>query len=340
MSSDEASQYSSYQSQIAQSSQSSGVQGAGQQMQTASTAGQSANNLAAGVCANKQAICNNTCSPLVNKYQALVQNCNGCDSSSVYESTLSALRSKSNQCGQLSAAINNMTTQSASNMANALGGATSAASGSSGSQDGSGDVSASNGQGSAKAMEQGSASFTTATPSNKQQNFNLADTSAVMAGQMIQGAGQNRQQNLPTVNPVANNSGGQMPGGNSPQAGRPNAANAAPRVAAAASNIADIDQGLRSGGGGSFNNSAGGGMDMPDASSPYFGNRGSGRAPASAQMDLRQFLPGGQRDPNMRNVGGQAAAALGIHGRFVDIWARISDRMQEKCRLGELMGCR
>ena len=71
------------------------------------------------------------------------------------------------------------------------------------------------------------------------------------------------------------------------------------------------------------------------------GGYGGGRVPATDEngIDLRRFLPGGDKDPKRRGIAGLDLNSAQINGKFVNIWNRISDRMQEKCRLGELIGC-
>jgi len=147
---------------------------------------------------------------------------------------------------------------------------------------------------------------------------------------------QNQQQGGAKNATVANNSGGAIPGGG----GSGGAAKMdSPRGGTSPGSpgyTTDVLQGLSSPGG----YSQSGGSGESDGGGGGYGNR---RAPSNeAGMDLSQFLPGGSKDPNRRALAG--AAGYNIHsaqinGRFVNIWNRISERMQEKCRLGQLVGC-
>ncbi len=142
------------------------------------------------------------------------------------------------------------------------------------------------------------------------------------------------------VNPVANNAGGGIPGQGSQGMGarmdQPHRGGAPPP-----SYTTDVLKGFQGGGGGSapanaMNANAEGGWSS-------YGRGGPRRGPASMDkgIDLRQFLPGGSRDPRM--VGGRvrhAGLGKGIHPRSVNLFHRISTKFREKCRLGILADCR
>lgn len=110
------------------------------------------------------------------------------------------------------------------------------------------------------------------------------------------------------------------------------------------SNRADIMQGERGGGFGGY----GAGPQNTDE----FSNRGryntrNARRPAGARgdggylgMDLKRYLPGGMLDPG-RQIGGMFRRSNSeIMGQTADLFRHISDRMQERCRLGLLYDCR
>jgi hypothetical protein len=55
-------------------------------------------------------------------------------------------------------------------------------------------------------------------------------------------------------------------------------------------------------------------------------------------FDLRQYLPGGAKDPK-RNLAGLGAPHPEMGNRFDDIFKRVNDRVQVLCRLDRLMDC-
>jgi hypothetical protein len=136
---------------------------------------------------------------------------------------------------------------------------------------------------------------------------------------------------------IANNAGGGIPGegGGSPASlGGGRRGGGSP---GSPGYTTDVLQGFNGAGG----YSAAVGDAGADSGGGGFGGYGGGRVPATDQngIDLRRFLPGGDRDPKRRGIAGLDLNAAQINGKFVNIWNRISDRMQEKCRLGELIGC-
>ena len=56
-------------------------------------------------------------------------------------------------------------------------------------------------------------------------------------------------------------------------------------------------------------------------------------------IDLKEYLPGGARDPNRRTAGANASRA-DIHGRGDSIWSVVSKRYQTHCRMQLLYGCK
>jgi hypothetical protein len=150
--------------------------------------------------------------------------------------------------------------------------------------------------------------------------------------------------NVPTVNTIANNSGGGIPGagGSSGQAQlgtSPSAASAA--SARGTTSSTDIDQGFRSGG---YAAAAAGLIDPPAGNGSYGGRRigssaANGRDPSGLNgLDLKKYLPGGSLAAPQ--AGGLRTQSREIQGPYVNIWDKISERYQEKCRLGELYDCK
>lgn len=172
--------------------------------------------------------------------------------------------------------------------------------------------------------------------------FNLPDGNDAYGDQQLANQFEPQSQSVQTI---ANNSGGAIPGGGG-AAGGPAALGGGgkPRAPGAPGYTTDIDGGFRSGGG--YSQAAGGGSgyggEADQAGRRYAGIRADGsdasRGPASTGVDLRQYLPGGAKDPN-RRLGGFANQSAQIHGKHVNMFQQISIRFQEKCRLGELYQC-
>lgn len=136
---------------------------------------------------------------------------------------------------------------------------------------------------------------------------------------------------------IANNAGGGIPGGGGGSPASLGGGGGGRGSPGSPGYTTDVLQGLSSPSG--YSQSAEPNQDGAEGGFQGYGN--NGRAPATDQngVDLRRFLPGGDKDPMRRGVGGIDINSAQINGRFVNIWNRISDRMQEKCRLGELIGC-
>lgn len=62
-------------------------------------------------------------------------------------------------------------------------------------------------------------------------------------------------------------------------------------------------------------------------------------AEAAAKSPLRQYLPGGTKDPRMHTAALDTKAPV-LHGKHVDLFNAISERFYEKCDQGELLDCR
>lgn len=174
----------------------------------------------------------------------------------------------------------------------------------------------------------------------KDGGFNVGSNNASQPGYMGNGefnpaiaaikgaAGQQRT--------VANNTGGQIPGQGGDQAGAKlnNGRGGSP---GSPGYTTDVLQGFQSA---SAAAGAGGSTEAKDEEGHWTGY-GQGRAPADDGIDLRQYLPGGRRDPGVK-LGGFRPNSLSnqIHGPHVNVWNRISSRFLEKCRLGQLIDCR
>ncbi|MGE3682121.1 MAG: hypothetical protein AB7G93_10375 [Bdellovibrionales bacterium] len=182
---------------------------------------------------------------------------------------------------------------------------------------------------------------------DKLADFNVGDPSEALNMDSMFANNQLEPQGM-KYQTVANNSGGGIPGegGNSSPAQLGGGSRGSP---GSPGYDTDVDEGFRSGGGGGgalAGAGTGAGMSGDLGSEGYFGGYGGSgegdRSPSSIRpgMDLSQYLPGGSRDPG-QHLGGHRMrpASAEINGKFVDIWSRITVRMQEKCRLGELLGC-
>lgn len=172
---------------------------------------------------------------------------------------------------------------------------------------------------------------------NSPGNFNLADTRD----------GYSTPPERPKFEPqgttqgktIANNAGGGIPGAAGGGSGGGAKADPVPRGSPGSPGYTtDIMQGERSGGGYQGGSQMAADTDDPGGGFGGYGHGGE-RTPAGEKgVDLRQYLPGGKKDPNRRFAGFDLMSAQ-INSRHVDIWQKITNRIQEKCRLGELIGC-
>jgi hypothetical protein len=333
---------------LANSGDQAGLKTACQQMQQAADTGSSVNiNLGAN-CTATQTTCSLTCASLVRKYQSLQASCGDCQSSSIYSSALSSLTAAQAQCDGLQAradALSRQGLQASSSAyasycqdqmdassAQSMGGLPGAFGGF-GSSSGSASSVQQQQQGQAQAdpAARGQASFQNGMNSTTPPKFNLGDYSGVTTQPYILGG---RNDNSPTVATIPNNQGGQMP--NTPASPNAAAARAASpnmqQAHAGASSITDIDQGFRSG-----VSPQGSGFDLPQAR-PQRRPTSTADQSGLLGMDLKQFLPGGSRDPSRRLAG--SAWPVEIGAKEGDIWTKISNKMMEKCKLGVLWNCR
>lgn len=95
----------------------------------------------------------------------------------------------------------------------------------------------------------------------------------------------------------------------------------------------DVLRGL--GGGSGYSGNPGGGY--VSSSGGFSGYGGGGNARARRSFDLKQFLPGGKKDPTRKIAGGDIHADIGPS--HVDIWGRLSNRVKEICKLNRLYDC-
>jgi hypothetical protein len=348
-----------------------------QQMQALGGSGGNVNGSLAGVCNSKQLSCNSICSQLANKYLSLMSSCNNCGSQDIYQQAYSQLSSRVTGCQQFASRVTQIANQAATGAGaggyaaacNQLGGASP--------QAGMG-MPVPNVAATAAALNGGSDPYGCAanptsvacqsctanpnSPACQALNYKEASGTAQFAGDTpaskTGGAGfdipdaptggtervlNTAYEAKPGIKngTVANNTGGGIPGGGGTQpaslgGGGRNAAGYSP---GSPGYTTDILQGTQGAGG--YSNP----VEPNNGGSGGGGGYGSGRNVASNDdeggmlgLDLRQFLPGGSRDPQRRLAG--LGARSEINAKEEDIWRRISSKMEEKCKLGILIGCR
>jgi hypothetical protein len=345
-----------------------------QQTQQLGQAGSQINNAYATACYRGHSGCEMTCSSLASKYRQLLSGCSG-STCSLYQSAVSYFDNTGRSCQTLSAQSVQVANQSM-NSATATGGGSAcqqitqaapqsgfpSSSTGAAANDPYGCLANPNSQAclqctthpgspaclalaNANTLARGEDGFQGQSASDKDQDINLPDIGDLS----VQGGGFSVSPTAatpPSVGMVPNNSGGGVPGeGSSP---------AAPVLAATANQkpspgapgyTTDIDKGFRDGSGGGaggYAPSYAANLDSSSASRFGFARRGGKHGDDGASrtyLDLKAYLPGGSRDPSGR-IGGRKRIAPDINGPFVDMWKLISDRIQEKCRLGELIDCR
>jgi len=190
---------------------------------------------------------------------------------------------------------------------------------------------------------QGTASFASSTKEHSLDEFNVGQGMANSADPLSFGPASMPSQSTGMIQRPANNSGGGIPGGDSGGGGAASAKLDPARKSSPGSPgyPTDIDQGLRGGGG--YANASGNSATYASAGAQQAtqngGSQGAARGPASMKgLDLKSYLPGGANDPKRGRM--MSPTQSEIHGPGVDIWDRISIRMQERCRLGLLYDCR
>jgi len=349
--------------------------------------------------------CLSNCGQLVQKYQGLLSSCNGCESQSIYQSSLSMAQNAQNTCQQQSGrpqaigqragemgrfagagnSCGNSTTASAAMAAQSYdpmtGMLTQTAQGaltqylgdklapkapslpntqydcatnprSAACQDCARNPNSPSCLALANAgrENQGAASFASSTKEHSLDEFNVGQGMANSTDPLSFGPASMPSQSAGMIQRPANNSGGGIPGGDSGGGGAGSAKldpAATKRSSPGSPGFpTDIDQGLRGGGG--YANSSGGtpsGSTLASAggsqqTAQNGGSQAAAREPASSMkgLDLKSYLPGGANDPRRGKM--MSPTQSEIHGPGVDIWNRISIRMQERCRLGLLYDCR
>lgn len=351
------------------------------QMDALSSSGSNVNAGLSSVCASRQSSCKTTCQQLVSKYQLLLNNCNGCESESIYSSALMQLRPSQSTCDGLQAradllAVNGLgmasptahsqycqSVASASPQNGGMGGGGNnglggLGSGATNTNDPYGCTTNPNsaactncqlnpdspycrglrnqerlGQGGfeeAARGSHGSADFNVPSGPSERTAFE-----GIRYGEAAAALAASRQ-----VKVIPNNSGGAIPGnGESMAPARLGGRAAQVTAKAGAGSVADIEQGVRSGGGYTYGPP---GADRGLAAAGIAGHRAASIAMDDEGgyfgLDLKQFLPGGSRDPGRRVAG--SAGRSQIHSKEEDIWRRISIKMIEKCMLGLLFQCR
>ncbi len=340
-----------------------------QQMQELGGSSRSVNTSLAGVCNSKQMSCSMVCSQLADKYQALLSNCDGCDSQYIYQNAYNSLSSRTTGCNQFQSRVNQIANQAWG--ANGSQGAGEACSrvASSNPQNGMGSNPVANAGSNSNDPYGCAANPSSAACQSCAQNpnsvacraLNTKDLSGTAQFAASEGAkkksdgsgfdipdtpsgGTERVLNTPNEaqpsrnGTVANNSGGGIPGGDGVGPAKLGGGSSAASPGSPGYST-DVLQGTQGSNGYSQSVEA-----NTSGSSFFSGFFGGSRKPANEAdnamlgMDLRQFLPGGSRDPKRRLAGFGVRSE--INAKEEDIWRIISTKMEEKCKLGVLIGCR
>lgn len=332
---------------------SSGASGSANQIRELSAKNSSVNSGFAAICMTHQNGCTSSCATVASRYEALAQQCSSDPSlSDGYASAATKARNSNIRCQAMNSSAMQMVAQSA----NDKGTSEDAADKEKDTGDGGGggfdfaDMlkpkdSDSESQKEktkpkvqeqvvAEATERGTVGAQAPQKSISETDFNVADiTTPDGYVSSITNPG------TPASVNVVPNGGGAMPGGNSPPP-----PSAPPKAGGGnfASNRADVFPGGFMPGGysapaGTPSNTDIDGTRYKVQATP--GGDGSIRtASAFVGMDLKRFLPGREMDPNRRLAGVEGAGEQ-INGRGVDFFSKISDKMNEKCRLGVLWKC-
>lgn len=349
---------------------SSGINDYCRQMQALGGSGGSANSSLASICNNRQQSCTLICSELAQKYLTLMNNCGNCDSYGIYQNAYQTIVNRQGSCRSLAARANQIGSQAISAGAGnsyygeLCGGATNAnpqtAAGNSAptpNSMGNSPVATQNGAGCAANPNSpacqtsrfkeasGSAQFNSdavsESGSKKKGRFDVPSLDEVFTERVLDTPGPGSAGGV-KVKAVANNTGGGIPGLENSSPASLGARGTGGPSAGSPGYPTDILQGTQGGDGYSSpagQNYAGdgrgqsgyGGLIPTAAAAGNDGNHMLG-------MDLKQFLPGGSRDPQRRLAG--LGPRSEINSKEEDIWRRISSKMEEKCKLGVLIGCR
>jgi hypothetical protein len=162
-------------------------------------------------------------------------------------------------------------------------------------------------------------------------NFNTASTEG--GNPPYSGNGGEPKFGSPAASTAVPNGGGQMPGQGGGGGGGAVGGQTTGQFGVASKAATDIMHGMMSGGGYSAMNA---GMQLQNGAGGGFSGYGGGPEPFKPGMDLRQFLP--HKDNRNRKMAG-GAVTFQIQPQTVNIWSRISERFQARCKLGMLRDC-
>ncbi len=317
------------------------------QLSLLSSSGSSINSGFSAICISNQTQCTSTCGNLITKYERLLDRCDSCDSESVYESVLQRLTAGRNSCSRLRANADKLGSNGVA-MANPSAYAQYCQSTASAFPQGAnyppGSVPSTNDSyGCAlnpqspecRAIEpkdsKGELSFS--NEPSKDPAFNLSGVDPAMS--KISQDSEAKPSQVVSVKSIPNGGGGSFGGGGSSQ----NAQLDDMGGKLGPGHNTDIEQGFRSGSGYSYGG-AGGSLE-PQSSGRGYSATGSdfgSNTPVEVGVDLRNYLPGGKRDPARRLAGNSVRAE--INSKEQDIWQKISNKLTERCRLGRLWRCR
>ena len=320
----------------------------------------------AGVCYSEISSCEDKCDRIKTQYQAYInENCSGgapCASSvkSRIQSAISSAKSASNSCSAMNGQVQMMATQAvAGGLSGAFGGLCANISTATATPPSM--LPVTNTDCSNPANAGNPICLNCSNPANasnplcpKLGNQGLGDGSGVsLAGNPNFGAGSASQNNVganagfdgnsqkgvtgggqfkPASSGGVPNGGGQMLGGNS-----------------SGNNSFGIPDRSQQGGGRGYNTDVmqgtGGGGGYSVSSAPVaaggggFGGYGQQDEKRNAKpFDLRNYLPGGTKDPK-RGIAGIGSPTPEIGNRYVDIFQRVHDRYAALCRLERMLEC-
>ena len=170
-------------------------------------------------------------------------------------------------------------------------------------------------------------------------SFDVGDTSGLNVTAPVVGGAEGTPGAPMKNGTVANNTGGGIPGGGGGGGAKGGSAPAAQGgLGGVLSNIADIEKGLLGGGYSEILHGKNPWSDEPPDEESVQRALATlrGTTYVAPSMDLKRYLPGG----DLAKQGGLLPpTSTEFHGRGVDLFSRIHDRYEEKCRLGELLDC-
>ena len=170
-------------------------------------------------------------------------------------------------------------------------------------------------------------------------SFDVGDTSGLNVNAPVVGGAEGTPGAPMKNGTIANNTGGGIPGGGGGGAKGGGAAAPAGGLGGVLSNIADIEKGLLGGGYSEILHGKNPWSDEPPDEESVQRALATlrGTTYVAPSLDLKRYLPGG----DLAKQGGLLPpTSTEFHGRGVDLFSRIHDRYEEKCRLGELLDCR